>query len=178
MSNYAKIHKAVPRKRIFQAEPRTRIFEAVPRKRIFPVRYEGWGDNAIVIPPTWGPDLISNGDFVDGLYWTLSSAMVIAGGVLHYDDLANGTAENSTTDLVIGKTYRIKFDILNTVAPGAYIRFWDGGWLELTPAYTYYLNGSTEIEIVAPRTKTGFKIKSLTAGQPYDIDNIVIQEKL
>ena len=122
------------------------------------------------LPEVLGPELILNGDFVDGSNWTLAGVVppVISGGVCSF------TFDNSSirqSVLTGSKRVKITFDIVTTNNLGGFdIRDLSGTDPRIT-------NG-TEIgkkEVIRLSSGDGFRLSSID-GFDGEIDNVSIKE--
>ena len=100
--------------------------------------------------PTFGSELVTNGDFATDSDWTIESTWTISGGA------ANGNGANGSTQELkqtyvntIGKIYKATFEVLNYVS--GTVGFWQGSGISVIPrsangTYTEYFTAtSTEI---------------------------------
>jgi hypothetical protein len=127
-----------------------------------------------------GPELIVNGDFATDSDWTKGSAWTIANGQASYDASVITPITSSTTSMVSGKTYRLKFKI--TTSGFARLNFTNDSSQALfepngnsvnnfnSGEYTFYLsaqNNSTALRIFAYNN---------SVGTSFSIDNVSVKQ--
>jgi len=97
-----------------------------------------------------GSQLITNGDFSNGSTdWTLGTGWSISGGTANYDGLqASQLLRQGTANGVVGKTFLVKYDVVNNSGVGGILAKFGGVNLS---AYNKN-NGSFEFYIVAVST--------------------------
>ena len=122
-----------------------------------------------------GCELVVNGDFKDGEdYWIFSNATLNLGGAeINNIGLSNANAFIQSTDVaVLGSTYKVTYDVLET----------NGKNLVIEQATSIYLETDTvgvNREVVFEWTKTTagkLAIKRIVAETKVTIDNIRLQE--
>jgi hypothetical protein len=127
-----------------------------------------------------GSELITNGDFATDSDWTKGSAWTIANGQASYDASAITPITSSTTSMVSGKTYRLKFKIttsgfarLNFTNDSSQVLFEPNGNSVnnfSSGEYTFYLsaqNNSTALRIFAYNN---------SFGTSFSMDNVSVKE--
>ena len=121
--------------------------------------------------PTYGSELVTNGDFSTDSNWTKGTGWTISGGTANFNG-ANGFSIYASQNYINGKTYKISYDVLNYVSGGVRISF-DGQVSQTISSnsvnntfYHKYNGGNTNIFI-----------QSVGTSQ-LSIDNVSVKEVL
>ena len=119
-----------------------------------------------------GSQLVTNGDFSNGAtYWTKGTGWSISGGTANYDGLqASQLLRQGTANGAVGKTFLVKYDVVNNSGVGGIQAKFGGVNLS---AYNKN-NGSFEFYIVAVSTDYVRFIPQLDFNG--SIDNVSVKE--
>ena len=130
--------------------------------------------------PMYGPEVVTNGDFATDSDWTKQASWSISGGVATYDKLSSGQElRQLMSDIAVGKTIEVKFDILNIEATKrAYFKLDCSGTPESIFPYTLFSEGTY---IYRHTITGGFNRLTFTAlnsgnGGSFSIDNVSVKE--
>ena len=119
--------------------------------------------------PSYGAELVTNGDFATDSNWTKGTGWTISGG--HAVHTGGGSYINQSIGLVVGSNYVVSFDVITSSGSG-FPQLYMGG---LTTAFTS--NGSYSVNIVANATDAtlGARFRGLNSCS---IDNVSVKEIL
>jgi len=152
-----------------------KILRDIPNKAsitLTPTAYSDGSINTVIPPYGLGSELITNGDFSDGLSnWTYSNVSLVDGGVnLNNVGLSGQNTYIKQTDgYVIGNTYKLELDVINT----------NGADLVLENANNTSIGTQTighKIVYFTQVNTNGITIKRLTGDTNVVIDNISVKE--
>lgn len=133
-----------------------------------------WGGHIL------GPELIKNGGFDSGAFWSLGARWSISGGKIHYNNVVPSNFQQLLS-LSVGVNYLLKFDVSNLIG-SCIFRFVNQSSLNLFNApYNGYLNipnGHYELNVVCARNSTTLKIFDNSALSKWDFDNFSLKQIL
>ena len=129
------------------------------------INYEGFS-----YQDSLGSELVVNGDFATDSDWVKGSNWTISGGSANADGSSGGQLSQTTSPVVVGKTYKIQYTILNYVS-GSF-RFSYAGTSESFNAS----NGTYTTYRVA--TSTANALASSSISFIGSIDNVSVKEVL
>jgi hypothetical protein len=128
--------------------------------------------------PTYGAELVTNGDFALGTGWTLTNA-TISGGACVINGTAFTTFAAQNIAITVGKSYKVEFDI-NTYSSGTlYVLF--GDWTNWEGPNTGY-NSSQHVSITIVHSNSSAPADiwfySASDATVCHIDNVSVKEIL
>jgi len=137
-------------------------------------RFAKFGDEIVDL---YGPELVTNGDFSDGpTGWTLPENVILDNEKLYVYNAAHGANIDSTAQLIAGKTYLVKFNLLNITGGG--ITFYTYGGASDKQGTKYSSEG--EIEIICNVTQSGtlrLQVDAVNFGTPnMYLDKVSVRE--
>lgn len=119
-----------------------------------------------------GPELVSNGDFSNGLTgWTYGSGTVASGGIISWSGLSGTSFINQSKTLIAGRIYKVTFDISNYVAGSALPIFYGGTQVN---GIAFTGNG-TKTQYILAKGNTSLSIE-VSAPSNFSIDNVSVRE--
>jgi hypothetical protein len=120
--------------------------------------------------PTYGSELVTNGDFATDSDWTIESTWTISGGAANGNGAtASGEELKQTSVNTIGKTYKATFEVLNYVS--GTVGFWQGSGIYVIPRSA---NGTYTEYFTATSTEIRFRGTNFNGS----IDNVSVKEVL
>ena len=127
--------------------------------------------------PSFGPELITNGEFVDASDWTVQTGWIIQGGRAECNNIAAlDLIQTLPVPLVSGKTYQLNFDMLNYVLGEITVRLTGDGSLDFLPPMAS--DGHYTDQVVAVGNYTGFRLKPTSNPTTLMVDNVSLKEVL
>jgi hypothetical protein len=134
---------------------------------------------------SYGPELITDGDFSSGTNWTPGSgAWTIGSGTASYDNTGNSNLTQADGDMagsIEGSTdYLLSFDI-DITSGTAYFQCFNFNNTVTYLAYDTYADGHHEVPFTtdADVGLAGFVIRATTSSSnAFDLDNVSIKEVL
>jgi len=127
--------------------------------------------------PSFGPELITNGEFVDASGWSAGTGWIIQNGRAECNSVAANNLEQSlAVPLVSGKTYQLNFDMSNYVLGAITARLTGDGSIDFLPPMTSdgpYIN-----QVVAVGNYTGFRLKPTSNPTNLMVDKVSLKEVL
>ena len=129
---------------------------------------------------SYGPELVTNGDFATDSDWTKQTSWTIGGGVASYDAVTTAERLTQLISLTTGKIVKISYTVKN-VAAGKTAYFNVKGSSGASPVYKNYTNhteGDYEIITTVEEGTVGLVFTALNSGTggTFDLDNISIKE--
>jgi len=121
--------------------------------------------------PTYGSELVTNGDFATDSDWTKGTGVTISGGKANWSNTANNIGISQNGILSFGKVYRVEFTISNYSSGSLRVRF---------PKITerLYANG-TYVYYITAENNNLFLQGELQNGNPtFSVDNVSVKEVL
>ena len=125
--------------------------------------------------PSYGAELVTNGDFATDTDWSKGSTWAISGGTANCT--GNSTNQDLTqSNLTIGKLYYISVDITSSTLSSQAFRVYAGG------VYTdFTLSGSAQTittNLVASSAVLDLRVTSANSSGSVSIDNVSVKEVL
>ena len=116
---------------------------------------------------TAGSEQVVNGDFATDSDWTKGSAWTISGGVANYDYSATSEFASIGSNLIVGKLYQLKFNLVGT---SARIYLTSAlGWKTLTTGSYNYAFYATDSELMFMGANDGGR-------SAFTLDNVSVKE--
>jgi len=118
-----------------------------------------------------GPELVTNGDFATDSNWTKGTGWTISGGSANYDGVnAYQLLRQGTANGVVGKTYLVKYDVINNSGVGGiYAKF---GGVNLSG----YNQNNGSFEFYATAVSTDYIRFTPQLNFTGSIDNVSVKE--
>ena len=123
-----------------------------------------------------GSEVVTNGDLTGGSTgWTLEAGWTYGTNALDFDSITNIKGAIPTiTALVVGKIYKLTFDLSNISLTSKILFSNIASNLEYVNTNSNYVNGSYEFYFNA--TDTDFAIYGYSVGDSFSIDNVSVKE--
>ena len=127
--------------------------------------------------PSFGPELITNGEFVDASGWSTGTGWIIQNCRAECNSVAANNLEQSlAVPLVRGKTYQLDFDMLNYVSGEIVVRLTGDGFTDFAPAQSS--DGHYTGQITATGNYPTFRARTSADPTNLMVDNFSLKEVL
>jgi hypothetical protein len=123
--------------------------------------------------PTYGSELVTNGDFATDSDWTKQSSWTIGGGLATYDAVVNSHYIQQNLAFISGKEYKFTF----TVSGGSgnsRIGFYSDN--NIVVGISGYSNGTHTVYGTANIVGLNLRIFAASSGGAFSIDNVSVKE--
>ena len=117
---------------------------------------------------TYGPELVTNGDFSDGTTGWATIGATIANGVCSFVDSSGNLTQHSI--LTLGTAYVVEFNISNYKSGGV-ARVYNGSYFVGDT-----INSNGKYKFAFTTNQTTFQMSAETPSCDFDIDNISVKE--
>jgi hypothetical protein len=134
---------------------------------LIPSGYKSGKLYSVVPVPSYGAELVTNGDFATDSDWTKGTDVTISGGKANWNNAPNNNGVTQSNVFAIGKNYKVTFTVSNYVSGTLRVRYPIEDRVSANGTYTFYLYSiQTDLFLQGEGTSS------------FSIDNVSVKEVL